>query len=50
MHQGGNTGAIVDDGKGENKEYGAVTATTSKRFKALYGVERFIKRPNRPKN
>jgi len=40
--KGNNTGAIVDNGKGENKEYGAVTAVSSKWFKALKGAERFM--------
>lgn len=40
--KGGNAGAIADNSKGENKEYVAVTADTSKWFKTLKGAERFM--------
>lgn len=40
--KGGNTGAIADNGKGDNKEYVAVTAGGSKWFKSFKSAERWI--------
>lgn len=40
--KGSNTGAICDNGKGENIEYVAVTAGGSKWFKTLKGAKKWI--------
>lgn len=40
--KGENTGAIADNGKGNNREFLAVTAGSSKWFKTFKGAERWI--------
>lgn len=40
--KGSNTGTIADNGKGENREFVAVTAGGSKWFKTFKGAERWI--------
>lgn len=39
---GSHKGVIVDNGKGDHKEYGVLIGTTAKWFKTIKGAEKFM--------